>query len=542
MSVSSEFSSVQHLIRFCSSNDETDLCIQAIEKATTQLHNSAPSAVYLLDRQYQQFSRYTSANSEFFPKNLDMNAAPLGGDIFIQKCLRRKTTVGLICIKKDPNFYVRQSAVLAISDIVNFVYNRLFAANLFAHIHTPISYHQKEDTFFKELELLTRFCAAMCAGALRELSKDGKSLTTIFAWNLGYESSSNADWDIQNLDEILELKKVVENREPHALNSIPSDELFFRRPEQAQIKSAVFLPVLVGTEIFGVLSFALHTAYEYTQLEIDGFLSIANAIGVAIHNFRQASVENEELGTSVRNATVFTALEVAQAARHTAKGVIDTVNIQLAELMYLAKRKGLGEVEASAESISANIFTITKALNDIKAASRPPKNELVTYSLLTIWEEASRQLLGKLNTYRINLRWDGADVAIKCFPDQMRQVFLNLLINSIDAFTARATTGKRNITVRVENHPNTKLLKLTYIDNAGGLDIQSLQRWKRDDVSDATQLIFEKDVTTKGDDGSGWGLYICRRVISRHYGSINLLDHRRGMTFVIHLPKEWPED
>jgi signal transduction histidine kinase len=540
MSVSSEFSLIQHLIRFCSSNDETELCIEAIERAVSQLHNSAPCAVYLLDRQYQQFSRYT--NSDFFPKTLDMNIGALDESVFVQECQRKKTTVGLICIKKDSNFFVRQSAILAISDIVNLVYNRLFAANLFAHIHTPISYHQAEDTFFKELELLTSICAAMCAGALRELSKDGKSLTTLFAWNLGYESASIADWDIQSLDEVAELKKVTETWKPNALNSIPPNQLFFHRPEQSKIKSAVFLPVLVGTEIFGVLSFALHAPYEYTQLEIDGFFSIANAIGVAIHNFRQASVENEELGISVRNATVFTALEVAQAARHTAKGVIDTVNIQLAHLMYLAKRKGLGEVESAAESISENIFTITKALNDIKAASRPPKNELVSYSLSTIWEEASRQLLGKLNAHRINPRWDGPDVVIQCFPDQMRQVFLNLLINSIDSFTARGTTGKRNITIRPESHPNTKLLKLTYIDNAGGLDMQSLQRWKRDDVSDLSQLIFEKDVTTKGDEGSGWGLYICRRVIARHFGSINLLDYRRGMTFVIHLPKEWPED
>jgi hypothetical protein len=455
----------------------------------------------------------------------------------VQKCYRNKTVVGLICLARGDNIS-QKSDLKLISNIVCFIYNRLFPTNIFANIHTPINYHQPEESFYKELELLSRFSSAMCAGALREINKDGKSLSTIFGWNLHYKESWPSDWDIDNFEEVPEIKEAVFNRIPVALNSIDTiDGGFFGRPEQALIRSAVFSPVLVGKETFGVLSFAQHIPYEYTEQEINGFLSIANSVGVSIQNFRQASIENEELGIGVRNATVFTALEVAQAARHTAKGVIDTVNVHLAALMLYAKNKSLPDLGQSLTELSSHVFTITKALDDIKAASKPPKNELVSYGLQAIWEEARRQLLGKLNSSKINCRWDGPDVAVLCYPDQIRQLFLNLIINSIDAYARGGASGKRNIVLRCDAAPNSNHIKLTYVDNAGGLDVQALQPFRKDNV-DLTQLVFEKDVTTKGEEGSGWGLHICRRVMARHVGSIDLIDYRRGMTFVIQIPKE----
>jgi signal transduction histidine kinase len=535
---------VQHLMHFCSSHDDVERCLAEIEKAVAAIHDGAECAVYLLDRQYQNFHRYSKTAP--FSGSVALEYAAPDPNVHTWRCFRNRTVVGLILLGPTTAQIKKQDLKL-VSDIVCTIYDRLFAANLFANIHIPIKFHQPEDQFFKELELLTQLSSGMCAGALREINKDGKSLTTIFAWNLNYESKSVSEWDIESFGTVPELKQVIETRQPKAINSVdPSTETFFRRPEQAKIRSAVFSPVLVGTEIFGVLSFAQHIPYEYSHLEINGFLSIANAVGIAIHNFRQASQQNEEIGSAVRNSTVFTALEVAQAARHTAKGVIDTVNVQIARLLYYAQNKASGEIRqtitTNLNSVADHIVMITKALDDIKAASKPPKNELVSYSLKNIWEEARSQLLGKLNNSRIGCRWDGPDVEVLCFPDQIRQLFLNLIINSIDAFARGSVTGKRNIAIRCEVLPNQKNIKLTYVDNAGGLDVAALQEWKKDDDTDITQLIFQKDVTTKGDEGSGWGLYICRRVMARHQGSLDVVDYRRGMTFAIQLPKEFSAD
>jgi signal transduction histidine kinase len=529
---------VQHLLRFCSSNDSTEACIIEIEKCVGQLAGIAPCAVFLFNRENQTFERVPPRQSKTFPDTINSEISDVNDRIFVQKCRRNATVIGLICLDRSAA-NVSKSDLQSISSIVSFVYNRLFAANLFGNIHVPINYHQPEDQFFIEIELLTRVTAGMCAGALREINQDRKSLNTICAWNLGYEKNTASDWDIANIDHVPIIKEVIDTRKPKALNSIdPMEDPFFQRPEQRKVRSAVFSPVLVGSDVFGVLSFAQHIPYEYSDLEINGFFSIANAVGVSIHNFRQASLQNEEVGMGVRNATVFTALEVAQAARHTAKGVIDTVNLHLAKILLYAQNNGLAEVRKGISNVSENIITVTKALDDIKAATKPPKNELVPYSLLEIWEEAQNQLLGKLNNHRISCRWTGPDVTIHCYPDQVRQLFLNLIINSVDAYVDRAITGKRNISIRSEIVPNTNLIKLTYVDNAGGLDIPALRAWKKDDSVDFSQLIFEKDVTTKGDQGSGWGLFICRRVMARHQGSIDVLDHRRGMTLLIQFPKE----
>jgi len=533
---------VRRLTHFCSSHDEVDTCLAEIERTISNIHGGSLCAVYLLDRQYQNFKRFT--RTEDFPVYLSVDFTISDTTTRTWYCRRNSTVVGLILVKVKDEL-VHEMDLEVISDIVCMIYSRLFSANLFAHMHAPINFHQPEESFFKELGLLVEISSAMCAGALRELNKDGKSLTTIFAWNLDYDGGQNSDWDIDSLDLVPELKEAVETRKAKAINSLDiTKRPFFRRPEQAKINSAVFCPVLVGTEIFGVLSFAQHIPYEYSELEVNGFLSIANSVGIAVQNFRQASKQSEEIGGSVRNSTVFTAVEVAQAARHTAKGVIDTVNVQLAGLLHIAQSKNVGAAEmrqsivSNLDALSDHIFVITKALDDIKAATKPPKNELVTYGLRKIWEEAKNQLLGKLNNYRINSKWDGPELEIQCYPDQIRQVFLNLIINSIDAFTRGGITSKKLILIRAEALANVKNVKLTYVDNAGGLDIRGLLPWKKGENDDYSQLIFDKDVTTKGEDGSGWGLYICRRVMSRHQGSIDLVDYRKGMTFVIHLPRQ----
>ena len=48
--------------------------------------------------------------------------------------------------------------------------------------------------------------------------------------------------------------------------------------------------------------------------------------------------------------------------------------------------------------------------------------------------------------------------------------------------------------------------------------------------------IFEPYFTTKGERGTGLGLYITRRVIQDHGGAIDVQTDDRGTTFVISLP------
>ncbi|ART75461.1 histidine kinase [Sutcliffiella horikoshii] len=104
--------------------------------------------------------------------------------------------------------------------------------------------------------------------------------------------------------------------------------------------------------------------------------------------------------------------------------------------------------------------------------------------------------------------------------DELRQVFLNLIINSIDALQ-QMTDGSRTIqVVCVENGAFTEL---SITNNGPKIE------------EEAIHAIFEPFFTTK-DLGTGIGLYICKKLIEKHDGEIYCRSNDDKTSFVIRLP------
>lgn len=107
---------------------------------------------------------------------------------------------------------------------------------------------------------------------------------------------------------------------------------------------------------------------------------------------------------------------------------------------------------------------------------------------------------------------------IEADAGQMRQVFLNLLLNALDA----SPSGSR-ITVRM-SHPAAHWLVIEIADQGPGLPAEHGDR------------IFEPFVTTK-EGGTGLGLPVCRRIMSEHGGDITAANHQAGgAVFTVRLP------
>lgn len=528
---------IERLIFFCSSMATVESCVTAIQ-SLIRSHFNVPSAVYLLDRATCTLMPAGPTDAQF-PRRMDTtDIHPTFRQFSVD---RRETRIGALLIGETGSSAVSPDLMHTANMIVGllgFLYNRRFTT-LLANSHSPIDFLQSTSEFFDEIKLMTEISSGMFAGALRELPADGFELTTLFSWNGGLaEESPLGRWDIADYRTVPAIAAAIADRKPYATHGgEPGHGEFFSRTEQRNIASAVFCPVLVGLDVFGVLSFGLPIPYEYSELELDGLMGLANAVGIAIQNFRRAAAEAVSVGTSFELSTVLTAVEVAQAARHIAKTAIDTANLKIADMALTVKGHVPGEVRnellSDLNELSTYSLRIAKSLDDIKAAAKPPKQTVVDYSLSAILEEASRQMRGRLNRENIQVGWDGADISVRCYSDHLRHLLLNLLINSIDAFTERRTTGKRTIRCKLSSVIGNRV-SFRYIDNAGGLDIVKLRSLTSVNI-DPAQFIFERDVTTKGDIGSGWGLFLCRRIADRHKGSINVIDYRRGMTFEIEL-------
>ena len=127
---------------------------------------------------------------------------------------------------------------------------------------------------------------------------------------------------------------------------------------------------------------------------------------------------------------------------------------------------------------------------------------------------------------RIEVVRDFGDIPeIECFPDQLNQVFMNILVNA-----AHAIEGKGKITITTRS--NAGSVTLTFSDTGKGISPENLVK------------IFDPGFTTKGVGvGSGLGLAICYRIVKEHGGRIEVQSELgRGSTFTIALPVKAPAD
>jgi PAS domain S-box-containing protein len=128
----------------------------------------------------------------------------------------------------------------------------------------------------------------------------------------------------------------------------------------------------------------------------------------------------------------------------------------------------------------------------------------------------------------IQKRWD-TEVTITAVAGELRQVFSNLLANSLDAIDGGGTIQLR-ISAGVDHDNQRRCVRITIADNGKGIAAESRQR------------IFEPFFTTKGSIGTGLGLWVSKEIVDKHQGRIRLRSSingvRRGTAFTIVLPAE----
>lgn len=108
---------------------------------------------------------------------------------------------------------------------------------------------------------------------------------------------------------------------------------------------------------------------------------------------------------------------------------------------------------------------------------------------------------------------------IKCYPNMLNQVFMNILVNACQAIDGEGTI---TISTKYEN----KNLVISIKDTGRGIK--------------DTKKIFEAGYTTKGIGvGTGLGLAISSKIVSKHNGKIEVNSElNKGSEFIITIPSE----
>jgi signal transduction histidine kinase len=174
-----------------------------------------------------------------------------------------------------------------------------------------------------------------------------------------------------------------------------------------------------------------------------------------------------------------------------------------------------------ADTIEKETGHLEKMLTDILAFSRKPTICYTRCDLSEIIREGLENSSATMEDRNITVNSINLEDPwfVQGDSQQLRQVFLNLLLNAVDAMPKGGLieiTAQRAVT-------DPKLITVCIADSGGGVPVEIQSQ------------IFNPFFTTKL-HGTGLGLSIIKRILQNHQGSITVTNAGAGAVFCVTLP------
>lgn len=205
----------------------------------------------------------------------------------------------------------------------------------------------------------------------------------------------------------------------------------------------------------------------------------------------------------------------------------------ITNLLFLLKGELYNPEDAAKylESAQTELERVSKITRQILSFNRESKSP-VEVNLSEILDDVlalnNRAIVNK--NILVRKEWD-ASVCVEGFPAQLRQVFLNLIRNAIEA-----SDKYKTLRIRVSCYPRgervgRRTARVTISDEGVGIASENKGR------------IFDAFFTTKDLKGSGIGLWLSATIVQEHRGRINVrsstLPERSGTCISVSLPCKW---
>jgi PAS domain S-box-containing protein len=295
----------------------------------------------------------------------------------------------------------------------------------------------------------------------------------------------------------------------------PLDNIFHTVNETT--RQPVETPVSKVKRLDRTIGIANHTILvrkDGTELNVaDSGAPIRNkkgeTIGIVLV-FRDITMERKTQDALIANEKLAVAGRLAATIAHEIHNPLDSVS----NLLYLM-RNGASPEEASqfmdmADQELARVTQISRAMLGLYRESKAP----VVVDLKEMLHEILLLLERRLAELGVRVSIDiPRPVSVAAFPAELRQVFTNLITNAAEA---AASGGEVDISIATHaagvdpaGHKTQAGATVTITDDGPGIP------------ADVQAHLFQPFFTTKGERGTGLGLWVSRGIINKHGGTIS---------------------
>jgi signal transduction histidine kinase len=177
--------------------------------------------------------------------------------------------------------------------------------------------------------------------------------------------------------------------------------------------------------------------------------------------------------------------------------------------------------------VKSQITRISKIIRDLVDFSRPSNYELHLTNINESIKEAVE--ITKVGTKAKDISFIvELSTKIPMLPliaDQIQQVFVNILLNAVDAITEKSSLTKEEKII-VTATSDDEFVTISFSDSGKGIKEENLQK------------IFEPFFTTKKEGrGTGLGLWVSYGIVKSFQGDLQVKSKlNKGTTFIIKLP------
>jgi signal transduction histidine kinase len=366
--------------------------------------------------------------------------------------------------------------------------------------------------FMQAVELVTD-CLVVEFSSVLELLPDGR---TLFQAGVGWKDEVVANAAVEMSGESVG-GHVLRTVAPLAIADLRKERGFVVSPlfRDHNVVSTVSVPLYGRNRALGVLGAHSLRPRHFSASEIAWLQLIANVLSSRLEEkWRRLSEQDQQFRGEQMMAMGQVAAGVVHELRNPLTSVKGLIQVNLRDL------QSLGFPIEDLSVIEQEIRRMERTLQTFLDFAKPPKSDRRLLALSDIVERVFALVSGRARDQKVAMRLvePGSPVRAEVEEDQVQQLVLNLVLNSLDAMPSGGT-----LLVELRSSVNG-FVELFFRDTGTGIAAHILPK------------VFEPFVSSK-DTGIGLGLPLSQRIAEEHGGTLSVHSAQcKGACFLLRLP------